>query len=456
MHASVLDILRLCAEDPEETLFELGFGCDEPQFNIRIPSRFFTFPSQAKGINFRCFLDSQLQRIRDEDPSLTLASKTSHILYNPAPDKIQGRSKWPFSCGVSGRFRQVQVLTAMANAFYSLYSHVSRTPLQKLAPPEFTFYSSPVERMERFRSNIRSEPRSPVERLKDTVSKMCLYTGSPRGSESTSPQSSPKKRCSLSDVGDFAREKVQPGVVKNLRLGESIRNNSTADVRSVASDNLHIGSKTCCIKNKNAVVDGNYSRAVSVDNKTQGSRTSLSLETADRADTGTPVATAAPEDALCCCRPKPNTASHICCEAGHGHAPVQISRTTCCMTVTGWVGEDIKSCSPYAGGSHHASTVPASKTGEESLHERDIRYLTPLIHQSQDSISSNLKHVNSFELEEVHYSFEITYILNFIFYIKTAKITKPRDMWEVKDSKTWLLICCLHRCAALEKMILDI
>uniref|UniRef100_H3C3T6 ITPR-interacting domain-containing protein n=1 Tax=Tetraodon nigroviridis TaxID=99883 RepID=H3C3T6_TETNG len=179
--ASVSDVLHLCTEDAEETLLELGFGLDQPQFNIRIPSRFFTFPSQAQGINFRLFLDSQLQRIREEDPSLTLAS----------------------------RFRQVQVLTAMANAFFSLYSHVSRTPLPKLSPPEFTFYSSPVERMERFRSSIRSEPRSPVERLKDTVSKMCLYTGSPRGSESTSPQPSPKKRGSLSDVGDFVREKIE-------------------------------------------------------------------------------------------------------------------------------------------------------------------------------------------------------------------------------------------------------
>lgn len=80
MHTSVLDILHLCAEDAEETLLELGFGLDEPQFNIRIPSRFFTFPSQAQGINFRLFLDSQLQRIRDEDPSLTLASKTSLFL----------------------------------------------------------------------------------------------------------------------------------------------------------------------------------------------------------------------------------------------------------------------------------------------------------------------------------------------------------------------------------------
>lgn len=99
----------------------------------------------------------------------------------------------------AGRFRQVEVLTAMANAFYSLYSHVSRTPLQKLAPPEFSFSSPTVERSigHRFFGNVRTEPRSPVERLKDTVSKMCLYT---RGSDSASPNCSPRKRNSLPDV----------------------------------------------------------------------------------------------------------------------------------------------------------------------------------------------------------------------------------------------------------------
>uniref|UniRef100_A0A7N6AMU1 ITPR-interacting domain-containing protein n=1 Tax=Anabas testudineus TaxID=64144 RepID=A0A7N6AMU1_ANATE len=72
----VSEILQMCAEDAEETLYELGFGCDEPQVTVRIPPRFFTFPSQAQGINFRLFLDSQIRRIREEDPSLSLASKT--------------------------------------------------------------------------------------------------------------------------------------------------------------------------------------------------------------------------------------------------------------------------------------------------------------------------------------------------------------------------------------------
>lgn len=80
----------------------------------------------------------------------------------------------------------------MANAFYSLYSHVSRTPLQKLAPPQLTL-SSPLAERTGSRTSVRSEPRSPVERLKDTISKMCLYTSS-RGSESASPSGSPRKR----------------------------------------------------------------------------------------------------------------------------------------------------------------------------------------------------------------------------------------------------------------------
>lgn len=91
----------------------------------------------------------------------------------------------------------------MANVFYSLYSHVSRTPLQKLAPPQLSF-TSPIVSMSR--TSVRSEPRSPVERLKDTISKMCLYTGS-RGSDSTSPSNSPRKRkCSLSGVVEKSAE----------------------------------------------------------------------------------------------------------------------------------------------------------------------------------------------------------------------------------------------------------
>lgn len=80
MRSSISEILQLCAEDAEETLYELGFGRDEPQVTVRIPPRFLNFPSLSRGINFRVFLDSQIRRIREEDPSLSLASKTIELL----------------------------------------------------------------------------------------------------------------------------------------------------------------------------------------------------------------------------------------------------------------------------------------------------------------------------------------------------------------------------------------
>ncbi|XP_070759323.1 protein ITPRID2 [Enoplosus armatus] len=467
MQTSVSEVLQLCSEDAEETLYELGFGCDEPQVTIRIPPRFFTFPSMAQGINFRLFLDSQLRRIREEDPSLSLAS----------------------------RFRQVQVLTAMANAFYSLYSHVSRTPLQKLATPEFTFSSSPVERIERFRSSVRSEPRSPVERLKDTVSKMCLYTGSPRGSDSTSPQSSPRKRSSLPDVVDI----VLAGATKKLDLGEYNRSNSVVDVRLVTDDDkscnsgkeeqtqqtvldtdtLHNGNEIChkemrCSKQ----TDSADVKAADLDSRTQSVRASLAsslsgetvIETDHRflscqpdldpcsTQSDTRAADLKPVvkvtyDLICpqivesvhqapfCCQdthsPKTNTPTSSETERidrpcpGSHKPPIQTdisepdvassgearqldasrslpvlasggSYTQFCITVTGWDGDDVSPCSFKAPDSSHTSTVPPVQTCEESFNEGKSQYLNPLTHQGPGSVSSNLKQVNSFELEEVH------------------------------------------------------
>ncbi|KAM3621759.1 uncharacterized protein V6R79_015587 [Siganus canaliculatus] len=441
--SSVSEVLQLCSEDAEETLYELGFGRDEPQVTVRIPPRFFTFPSLAQGINFRLFLDSQLRRIREEDPSLSLAS----------------------------RFRQVQVLTAMANAFYSLYSHVSRTPLQKLATPEFTF-SSPVERIERFRSSVRSEPRSPVERLKDTVSKMCLYTGSPRGSDSTSPQPSPKKRSSLPDVVDIVLEKVKSGVTKKLDLGENEMKNTAVDTRLVSDDDESCDSRekeksqqmiaaTDALHNANKNSDSEekddaHAREQGGKKGNSGTHSvGTSLESASSEETvicqpqpdsdtrPAPLQRAAKvthdlicpqivesvQQALFCTHilktstlppeteriDKPHAGSSIqsavleadkvshTCEASS--VPVVASGsslTQFCITVTGWEGDDIASCSLNAPDSSHTSTIPPVQACEESFNEGKRQYLKPVTHQSLGHLTNNPQQVNSFELEEVH------------------------------------------------------
>ncbi|KAG7493539.1 TESPA1 [Solea senegalensis] len=438
--SSVSEVLQMCSEDAEETLFELGFGSDEPQVHVRIPPRFFTFPSQAQGINFRLFLDSQLRRIREEDPSLSLAS----------------------------RFRQVQVLTAMANAFYSLYSHVSRTPLQKLATPEFTFSSS-MERIERFRSSIRSEPRSPVERLKDTVSKMCLYTGSPRGSDSTSPQPSPRKRSSLPDVVDLLLVKAKTGGGKKLdfeeykrssvsQLGsndgkscnrgeEEITHPNMEDTGNLqhANKGMH-SSKHSADAAENIIHRTHNESRTSVDSSVSGETViqpsdhffSCHDTNSPQSDTRTtaeikPVARVTHDlicpqiaekvhqasfctqhtdtDTSCASKNKPHIQVPISCSgditstAESRSLPVLAQSGTYthyCITVTGWEGDNTSASLLNTRDSSNTLSLPPVHAGEEPLNEGKTSYLTPVTPQGLGFLSNNLQQVNSFELEEVH------------------------------------------------------
>ncbi|XP_059183292.1 protein ITPRID1 [Centropristis striata] len=99
---SVMDILNLWKDDPEEVLLDLGFGCDEPDLSGRIPARFINHQSQARGINLQVFLEAQKSRLDLENPD------------------------------VSNRFRQLEVLQQVTTAFSSLVG----SPLGKALPPE--------------------------------------------------------------------------------------------------------------------------------------------------------------------------------------------------------------------------------------------------------------------------------------------------------------------------------
>uniref|UniRef100_A0A8D2KVI6 ITPR-interacting domain-containing protein n=1 Tax=Varanus komodoensis TaxID=61221 RepID=A0A8D2KVI6_VARKO len=69
-HSGVTEWLDYWDKDPVEILLDLGFGRDEPDICTKIPSRFISSPSMAKGINIRVFIEAQRQRMDIENPNL--------------------------------------------------------------------------------------------------------------------------------------------------------------------------------------------------------------------------------------------------------------------------------------------------------------------------------------------------------------------------------------------------
>ncbi|XP_053143862.1 protein TESPA1 isoform X2 [Hemicordylus capensis] len=162
--SSISEVLERCEVDAETILYNLGFIQEETKEAPWIPARFFSLPSQARGIDYQLFLRSQVKRLEMEDPCLMLAS----------------------------RFKQVQTMAVTADALFCLYSYVSKTPVQKISPAHL-FWDFPHIPDS---WNIPSEPEalSPLQRLRNAISRMCLYTspreeGLPVASDMQSPMS---------------------------------------------------------------------------------------------------------------------------------------------------------------------------------------------------------------------------------------------------------------------------
>ncbi|XP_013051532.3 protein ITPRID1 isoform X1 [Anser cygnoides] len=92
---SITEWLALWEKDPVEILLDLGFGTEEPDVCTKIPPRFLSGASVAKGINIRVFLEAQKQRMYIEQPNLY------------------------------GRFRQLEVLDHVTSALSSLLTNVN-------------------------------------------------------------------------------------------------------------------------------------------------------------------------------------------------------------------------------------------------------------------------------------------------------------------------------------------
>ncbi|XP_039609110.1 protein ITPRID1 isoform X2 [Polypterus senegalus] len=134
---SVMDVLNFWKDDPEEILLDLGFGREEPDISVKIPSRFINNPSVAQGINIRLFLEAQKERMEVENVDFFT------------------------------RFRQLEVLHNVTSAFSSLFNNVSSNN-EQCAP------KSDVNRTDSRQAFSNKKKRSRLSSLLRRASKQAL------------------------------------------------------------------------------------------------------------------------------------------------------------------------------------------------------------------------------------------------------------------------------------------
>ncbi|XP_067843775.1 protein ITPRID2 isoform X2 [Heptranchias perlo] len=181
--SSVSELLDLYEEDPEDVLYNLGFGADEPDLASKIPCRFFNASSFARGIDFKLFLDAQMQRMEWDNPNFALTS----------------------------RFRQIKVLTTVANVFSSLYSQVTGAPIKRIGSTGEVPAAVPALAI----------GNNAAARLKKTVTKLNLLgaqqvKAAETGDQTISPDTQNSKASQSSGTDNENKEEVKQK--KEVRL----------------------------------------------------------------------------------------------------------------------------------------------------------------------------------------------------------------------------------------------
>ncbi|XP_039540847.1 protein ITPRID1 [Pimephales promelas] len=194
---SVMDVLNVLKDDPEELLLDLGFGTEEPDITGRIPARFLNYESSARGISYQLFLEAQQNRMDVENAD------------------------------VSNRFRQLEVLQQVTTTFSSLvgaHDADTSTASQKSAEAR--------ERRKRMVMILRRASKKSLSQAQTSQNQHTIPSvtpSAPSGPESTgtpkADKRNPSKRTRMSDNNLFPLKEEQS---VNSESAEPVLNSQTA------------------------------------------------------------------------------------------------------------------------------------------------------------------------------------------------------------------------------------
>ncbi|KAJ8389040.1 hypothetical protein AAFF_G00124370 [Aldrovandia affinis] len=173
---SVMDVLNLWNDDPEELLLELGFGNEEPDISVKIPARFINHQSKAHGINIQVFLEAQKNRMDLENPD------------------------------VSNRFKELEVLQQVTSAFSALVTGPPPT-----APPAGDCSSASRERRKRLSMLFRRASKKTLSMNQSQPSPSPSPSGPSSSQGPNAPGPLPSDRRS-------ALKRSRPGLPENTGL----------------------------------------------------------------------------------------------------------------------------------------------------------------------------------------------------------------------------------------------